>query len=92
MHYCQLCDVLKILKYSKRDENYNLGEIPKHMLTYCSEKFGSHIRSYAKCSPLVSKWAIYFPKSSWETRVLSLYSNLEIMLGIQEFIYYEMAE
>ena len=38
MPYCQLCDVLKILKYSKRDENYNLGEIPKHMLTYFSEK------------------------------------------------------
>jgi hypothetical protein len=89
MHYCQLCDVLKILKYSKRDENCNLGEIPKHMLTYFNEKFGSHIRPYAKCSPLVSKWALYFPKLSWEISVLSLYSILEIALCIHEFIYCE---
>jgi len=89
MHYCQLCDVLKILKYSKGDENYNLGETPKHMLTYFSEKFGSHIQPYVKCSPLVSKWAIYFPKLSWEMHVLSLYSILETMLCIHKFIYCE---
>jgi hypothetical protein len=86
MNYCQICDVLKILKYSKRDENYNLGEIPKRMFINFSEKFGTHIRSYAKCSPLVPKWAIYFPKLSWKIRVLSLYSILEIMLCIHEFI------
>ena len=80
MHYCQLCDALKILKYSKGDENYNLGETQKHMLTYFSEKCGSYIRSYAKCSPLVPKWAIYFPKLSWEVRVLSLYSILETVV------------
>lgn len=88
MNYCQLCDVLKILKYSK-GENYNLWEIPKYMLTHLNEKFGSHIRPYAECSPLVSKWAIYFPKLSWETSVLSPYSILEIMLLIYEFIYCE---
>jgi len=91
MHYCQLCDVRKILKYSKGDENYNFGETPKHacMLTYFIEKFGSHIRPYAKCSPLVSKWAIYFPKLSWEIHVLSLCSILETMLCVNEFIYCE---
>lgn len=40
MHYCQPRDELKILKYSKRDENDKLGEIPKHMFTYFSENFG----------------------------------------------------
>jgi hypothetical protein len=83
------CDILKILKYSKRDEFYDLGEIPKHILTYFSETFGSHVRSYAKCSPLVSKWVIYFPKLSLEIRVLSLYSILEIMLCVHEFIHCE---
>jgi hypothetical protein len=89
MHYSQPCDELKILEYSKRDENCNLGEIPKHTFTYFSEKFSSHIRPYAKCSPLVPKWAIYFPKLSWEIRVLPLYFILEIMLCVHEFVYCE---
>jgi len=54
------------------------------MLTYFSEKFGSHNRPYAKCSPLISKRSIYV--FSWEIRVLSLYSILVFMLCMHEFI------
>jgi len=89
MHYCQPCDELKILEYSKRDENYNLRETPNHLFTYFSENFGWYIRPYAKWSPLVPKWAIYFPELSREIHVLSPYSILEIMLCIHEFIYCE---